>query len=221
MRKRWTVLAAIVAALAFWTLTGTRPSLGAPPATKGDCVDVGVWSNGWHTSFSIPADILPADHPLRRFYPQARWMLVGWGDSAFYRSDGTDLGLGLKALLPGGPTVMHVIAAQQPVERTFIPLEMTTVGLSHAGAAALAERLKQSLDLDAAQNVRVVAPGQHGPQSRFLAARGDFDLFQVCNHWTARALRRSGADINAAFVYRGEVLTSQLRQKAPACAALK
>lgn len=221
MKKRWAALAALAAALAFWTFTGTRPPLGAPPATKADCVDVGVWSNGWHTSFSIPADILPADHPLRRLYPQARWMLVGWGDSVFYQSDGTDLGLGLKALLPGGKTVMHVIAASQPVEQSFIPSEMTTVGLSHAGAAVLAERLKESLDLDATQNVRVVAPGQHGSQSRFLAARGAFDLFQVCNHWTARVLRRSGADINAAFVYRGEVLTSQLRRRAPACAALK
>ena len=221
MKKRWTVLAALVAATAFWALTGTRPSLGAAPATKDDCIDIGVWSNGWHTSFSIPAAILPTDHPLRRLYPQARWMLVGWGDAAFYQSDGTDLWLGLKALAPGGPTVVHIIAAPQPVERTFLPLEMTTVGLSHAGAAVLADELARSLDLDAKGRARIVAPGQHGPQSRFLAARGAFDLFQVCNHWTARTLRRAGADINAAFVYRGEVLTSQLRRRAPACAALK
>ncbi|MBT9445923.1 MAG: DUF2459 domain-containing protein [Hyphomonadaceae bacterium] len=220
MKRRFAILAAVAAALAFWSWTGTRPALGAPPATKGDCVDVGLWSNGWHTSYSLPAELLPADHPLRRLYPQAHWFLVGWGDSSFYRSDGTDLLLGLKALLPGGATVMHVIASKQPAEETFIPAELVTVGVSRAGAQVLAERLKTSLDLDAGGNVRVVAPGQHGPQSRFLAARGAFDLFQVCNHWTARGLRSAGVDINAAFVYRGEWLTAQTRRKAPACAAL-
>jgi uncharacterized protein (TIGR02117 family) len=221
MKRRWIALAAIVAALGVWTWTGTRPVLGAPPATKGDCVDVGLWSNGWHTSYSISAALLPDDHPLRRLYPDARWFLVGWGDSGFYQSDGSDLGLGLKALLPGGATVVHVIASHRPVEENFIPSELATVGLSRAGAAVLAERLKASLDLDADGNVRIVAPGQHGPQSRFLAARGAFDLFQVCNHWTARGLRRAGVDVNAAFVYRGEWLTGQARHAAPACAALK
>ncbi len=221
MKRRFVLLAAAVAALAFWSWTGTRPALGAPPATKGDCVDVGLWSNGWHTSFSIPAEMMPADHPLRRLYPQARWFLVGWGDSSFYRSDGTDLLLGLKALLPGGATVVHVIGSKRPAEETFIPAELVTVGVSHAGAQALAARLKTSLDLDANGNVRVVSLGQHGPQSRFLAARGAFDLFQVCNHWTARALRSAGVDINAAFVYRGALLTAQVRRRAPACVALK
>lgn len=221
MKRRLVVLlAAVAAALALWSWTGTRPALGAPPATKDDCVDVGLWSNGWHTSYSLPAELLAADHPLRRLYPQAGWFLVGWGDSGFYRSDGTDLGLGLKALLPGGATVVHVIASKRPVEETFIPAELAPIGVSRAGAHALAERLKTSLDLDADGNVAVVAPGQHGPQSRFLAARGAFDLFQVCNHWTARGLRSAGVDINAAFVYRGEWLTAQVRRKAPACAAL-
>lgn len=220
MRKRWIALVALVAAFGVWTWSGTQPPLGAAPATKDDCIDIGLWSNDWHTSFSIPADILPIDHPLRRLYPQARWFLVGWGDAGFYQSDGTDVGLGLKALLPGGATVVHVIAAQRPVEEEFMPTELVTIGLSRTGTAALAARLKQSLALDPDGNVQVVAPGQHGPQSRFLAGRGGFNLFQVCNHWTARALRAAGVDVNAAFVYRGAWLTSQARRKAPACGAL-
>lgn len=221
MKRRFVLLAAVAAALAFWSWTGTRPALGAPPATKDDCVDVGLWSNGWHTSYSLPADLLPADHPLRRLYPQARWFLVGWGDAGFYQSDGTDLALGLKSLLPGGATVVHVIASKRPVEESFMPVQMAAVGVSRAGAEALAARLKSTLDLDPDGNARIVAPGQHGPQSRFLAARGEFDLFQVCNHWTARGLRKAGVDVNAAFVYRGEWLMAQAVRKAPACAALK
>ena len=220
MKRLGAFLAAMAAAFAFWAWTGTRPALGAPKATAADCVEIGIWSNDWHTSFSLAADVLAPDHPLRRFYPEARYFLVGWGDQDFYRSDGTDIGLGLKALLPGGKTVVHVIAAATPVEESFLPTEMVRVGLSRAGAAALSEALAQTLRLDAAGGAIEVGPGQHGAQSRFLAARGGFDLFTVCNHWTARTLRRAGVDLNAAFVYRGDWLTGQIRKKAPACAAI-
>jgi uncharacterized protein (TIGR02117 family) len=209
---------ALALALGFWAWTGGRPPLGAPRATAADCVEVGLWSNDWHTSFALPAELLPETHPLRRLYPQARHFLVGWGDSEFYRSDGTDLGLGLKALLPGGQTVVHVIAAQRPVQDSFIPAEMVYVGLSRAGAAQLADALASSLALDADGAAVAVAPGQHGAQSRFLAGRGAFDVFTVCNHWTARTLRRAGVDVNGAFSYRGDWLTAQARRRAPRCA---
>lgn len=214
------VTAAAALALLFWAWTGSRPPLGAPRATAGDCVDVGIWSNNWHTSFSLAADTLPPDHPLRRLYPWARYFLVGWGDSEFYRSNGADLGLGLKALLPGGRTVVHVIAALHPVEDNFPPADMVHAGVSREGAARLAEALRQSLSLDATGAAIPVSQGQHGPQSRFLEGRGEFDLFSVCNHWTARTLRRAGVDVNAAFVYRGDWLVGQVRRQAPACAAL-
>ncbi len=220
MKRLAAFAAVLLMAAAFWTWTGTRPPLGAPKATAGDCVEVGIWSNDWHTSFSLAADVLPRDHPLRRLYPQAGYFLVGWGDEAFYRSDGTDIGLGLKALLPGGETVVHVIAASAPVEERFQPTEMAQVGLSHAGAAQLAQALAGSLRLDPSGNAIEIAQGQHGAMSRFLAGRGAFDLFSVCNHWTARTLRRAGVDLNAAFVYRGDWLTGQLKKKAPACSAI-
>ena len=220
MRRRYALAALALLGLAGWTWSGYLPPLGAPKATKADCVDVGIWSNDWHTSFSLAAGLLPPDHPLRRLYPQARYFLVGWGDADFYRSDGTDLLLGLKALLPGGRTFVHVIAADQPVEDEFPPTEIVRVGLSHAGMARLAAALKRSLALGRDGLAIQIAPGQHGAQSRFLAGRGEFDLFTVCNHWTARLLRRAGVDVNAAFVYRGAWLTGQLKKKASACAAL-
>jgi hypothetical protein len=101
-----------------------------------------------------------------------------------------------------------------------MPAEMVYAGLSHAGAARLSEALAQSLALDASGAAISVAPGQHGPQSRFLEGRGEFDLFSVCNHWTARALRRAGVDINAAFAYSGDWLAARVRRKAPACGRL-
>lgn len=221
VRRRWIAAGALAAALAFWVWTGAVPPLGASRATADDCVDVRIWSNDWHSSFSLEADLLPADHPLRRLYPAARHFLVGWGDADFYRSDGTDMGLGLKALLPGGATTVHMIAASRRVEESFMPAELVEVGVSRAGAAQLAAALSDSLALDASGAAVPIAPGQHGPMSRFLAGRGGFHLFNVCNHWTARTLRRAGVDVNAAFVYRGDWMVAQLEQRAPSCSVLR
>lgn len=220
-RPQRRVIIGVLLALAGWIWSGGHPPLGAARATAADCVEIGIWSNDWHSSFALPAELLPDDHPLRRLYPEAKHFLVGWGDADFYRSDGTDMALGLKALLPGGKTVVHVIAAPRPVEETFIPAEMVYAGLSHAGAQKLAEELAQTLRLDDTGAAIPVAPGQHGAQSRFLAARGNFDLFTVCNHWTARTLRSAGVDVNGAFTYRGDWLTAQARRSAPRCAALR
>jgi uncharacterized protein (TIGR02117 family) len=219
--KRGLILGAFAGAMLFWLSTGWMPPRGAPAATAEDCVEVGLWSNDWHTSFALPAALLPPDHPLRRFDPAAAHFLVGWGDSKFYRSDGTDLALGLQALAPGGETVVHVIGASRPVEESFQPAQMTYVGLSRAGAAQLGEALAATLRLDPAGAVIPVGPGQHGERSRFLAARGGFDLFTVCNHWTARTLRRTGVGLNAAFLYRGDWLSDAAARAAPRCSALR
>ncbi len=220
--RRWAILpAGLLAALAFWFWTGTQPPLGAPRASADDCVDVQIWSNGWHASFGLEAARLPPAHPLRRLYPGARHFLVGWGDADFYRSDGTDLARGLKALLPGGATTVHVIAAASPVADTFIPAQLAAVGLSHAGAAQLAEALADSLARDAAGDAIPIAPGQHGGGSRFLAGRGEFNLFNVCNQWAARVLRQAGVGVNAAWVYRGDWLVAQVERAAPSCTRVR
>ncbi|MDX2233701.1 MAG: DUF2459 domain-containing protein [Hyphomonadaceae bacterium] len=221
MRWRAIVAGGVSVAALGWLWTGATPPLGGPPATRADCVDVRLWSNDWHTSFSLEASLLDADHPLRRLYPDARHLLVGWGDDAFYRSDGTDMGLGLRALAPGGSSVVHVIAAETPVETVFPPAEILTVGVSRAGARRLGDALAESLQRDPAGDAIPVAPGQHGQMSRFLAGRGDFHLFNVCNHWTARTLRRAGVDVNAAWAYRGDWLLRQVSRRAPSCAALQ
>jgi hypothetical protein len=215
------IAAGLAGAFAFWLWTGRQPPLGAPQARAGDCVEIGLWSNDWHASLAFQAAILPPDHPLRRLEPQARYFLFGWGDSAFYQSDGRDLWLGLKALAPGGPVIAHVIGATRPVESFYPPSELVALGVSRAGAAALAARLAETLQLDGDGTAQIVAPGHAGAHSYFLAARGEFNLFQVCNQWVARTLRTAGIDVDAALPYRASWLAKDARAQAPACAVAK
>jgi uncharacterized protein (TIGR02117 family) len=210
--------AAALAALTFWVWTGTRPPLGAPPSSRGDCAVIGLWSNGFHSDLTFPTALLPAGHPLRLLDPGARYVLVGWGDEAFFRSNGENLLLGAAALLPGGATTLHVVYGDAPIETIYVPERLVPIAVSRAGMAALAARLTASLKLDRAGRAQIIAPGHGGAQSWFLKARGEFDLFNVCNQWTARTLRAAGLGINAAFLYTGASLVRAVRGAPSVCA---
>jgi uncharacterized protein (TIGR02117 family) len=220
--KKRTAAIALAGALIVWWASGFAPSVRAPAATPGDCVEIGVWNNGFHTSLSLPAETLATDHPLRRLYPRARYLLIGWGDSRFYRSNGSDLWAGFLALAAGGETTVHLYASDAPPEENFLPKNTQRVAISRAGAIALGARLQQSLALDAAGAAQIQAPGQAPGQSHFLKGADQFHLFQVCNQWTARTLRAAGVPINAAFLYMGDWLVAAVKKKAPeSCAALR
>ena len=196
----------LLAALGIWFWSGTLPPLGAAPASVGDCEIVKVWSNGFHTDLTFPAELLPANHPLRRFDPNARYMLVGWGDEASFRSNGDNIWIGLESLLPGGATIVHVVYADQPVEQIYRGDSATPLAISRAGAAQIARRLTEALVLDRDGDAQFIAPGHGGPRSYFLKGQGEFDLFEVCNQWLARTLRAAGVNINAAFLYTGTLI---------------
>ena len=207
-------LAALVVAFVAWP----QAPLGARAAKPGDCVGAQVWSNGFHVDLALSADLLPAEHPLRRLYPHARSFLIGWGDEAFYRSEGKDMLMGLDALIPPSASAMHVVAGDRAVEEYFIPQLKVPIGISHAGAQRLGAYLASALTRDAAGAPIVVAPGHLPERSVFLRTGEDFHAFNVCNHWMARALRAAGVDVNARTAWLADALAKQAGRAAPPCA---
>ncbi|MBL8548941.1 MAG: DUF2459 domain-containing protein [Hyphomonadaceae bacterium] len=210
------VLAALLASAAMFAAWPER-ALVAAPAQRGDCVRVQVWSNGFHVDLALDAALLAEDHPLRRLYPRARSFLIGWGDEAFYRSEGKDMLMGLEALVPPSPSVMHVVAGDEAVEHYFRPHLKRTIGVSHAGAAALGAYLDRALTRGADGGAIVVAGGHLPERSVFLRTGGDFHLFNVCNHWMARALRAAGVDVRARTAWGADGLVNDAARKAPGC----
>ena len=70
----------------------SAPRVAQP--SDGDCIELHLWTNGFHTTSQRPPTIFAPDHPLRQLYPQAHAFLIGWGDEKFYRSDVSELGPG-------------------------------------------------------------------------------------------------------------------------------
>lgn len=208
-------IAATASALAFALLVylyGPLPPPAVPPPSPADCVELHLFSNGFHTDIGAPATIFPENHPLRRLYPEAREFLIGWGEDAFYHSDGTNLWLGLDALIPPSPTVLHV-TYNAPYEAAYLgPNDETAVAISHQGADRFVAYIDTYLVVNSRGGAVVVSPGKVTGRSSFLRTRGSFHLFNVCNQWMARAIRAAGVDVNARAAWLAGGLLRQVRR---------
>lgn len=202
----------LIAVSVFAYLYAPIPAPNVRPATAGDCVELHLYSNGYHSDIGAPASIFPENHPLRRMYPDAQSFLIGWGDQAFYYSDGTDLWLGLDALIPPSASVFHIAynAAQSSVY--LGPNDDTAVAISHEGASRFVAFIDRFLVLDAQGNPVRTSDGKVVGRSAFLRSRGSFHLLQVCNQWMARALRAAGVDVNARAAWLAGPLIRQVRK---------
>jgi uncharacterized protein (TIGR02117 family) len=197
------------------------PAPRVAAASEGDCVELHLYSNGYHSDIGAPASLFPQDHPLRRMYPEAESLLIGWGDERFYQSDGTNVWLGLDALLPPSPSVLHITYDAAEASAYLGPNDDLAIGVSAEGAARFVAYVDRALVLDEQGDPIRIADGKVVGRSAFLRSRGSFHLFNVCNQWMARALRAAGVDVNARAAWLAGPLIRQARRKGPtACAAL-
>lgn len=208
-------IAATITLLAVGVLAYLYTPIPAPRAaapTVGDCVELHLWSNGYHSDIGAPAEIFPQEHPLRRLYPDAQSFLIGWGEEAFYYSDGANMLLGLDAIIPPSPSVLHVAYNAAPSSAYLGPTDDTIVAVSREGAERFVAYLDRALVLDETGGPLRVSDGKVVGRSAFLRTRGSFHLFNVCNQWIARALRAAGVNVNARAAWMAGGLITQIRK---------
>jgi hypothetical protein len=201
---------------------GSGADVAAPSA--GDCVAIKVWSNGFHTSLALPGEAFGADHPLRQAFPDESYFLVGFGERGYYQKEDPSPADAIRAASFSNPGVLHVIAANEPVEeRVWRPTEMRSVVVSREGLAAIAAGVAESIALAPAEEggepapvvvgVGRVAAGERA-SSLFLEARDRFHLFHMCNHWTAERLAEAGVPIAPGGMFRADPLLKAVEQEA-------
>jgi hypothetical protein len=189
------------------------PAPDVAHASRDNCVLLHMYSNGYHSDLGVPADVFPEDHPLRRLFPGAQSFLIGWGDEKFYYSDGTNLWIGLDAIIPPSPSVLHV-AWNAPGASAYLgPNDDTDIAVSREGAARFVAYVDRALVLGADGAPVITSPGKVVGHSFFLRSRGNFHLFNVCNQWMARALRAAGVDVNARAAWLAGPLIRQVKHR--------
>ncbi len=171
-RPRWAAASVAAFALLIY-LYGPWPSPRVSAPSAGDCIELHLYSNGFHSDIGAPAAIFPEDHPLRRLYPDAESFLIGWGDEKFYRSDVFSVVLGADAMIPPSPSVMHVAYNAGPSSIYLgAGVDDAVAPVSREGATRFVAYVDRTLALDAEGEPQVVAPGKIIGRSSFLRARG-------------------------------------------------
>ncbi len=214
MRKRLSAAILAAAALTGLAFAFPAPARDLPAPRAGDCVEIALWSNGFHTSLSIPTAILPPNHPLRVAMPEADYLLVGWGDEGYYRHGG--IWRAVNAAIPPSPTVIHLIGADRPVEGFYTGSSVQRVALSGAQSHGLAQFLADETAMDPSGRPLVLSQGHAGPNSVFVRGAGHFHALNVCNHWVVRALRAAGLHVGSRFSYRADGVLAAAARAAPA-----
>lgn len=192
------ILALAVLAFTCRMIAPARVAQAPPP---GDCVEIELVSNGWHSDLIVPAGLFPAEHPLRRIFPRARRLSIGWGDRDAYRFGAQQPWLHVLALLPQR-SVMHVAAESGWAG--------THVAVSREQAGELVRYIGAELRLAPDGRAIYVGPGNVPGRSVFLEATQIFSALNVCNHWMARALRAAGLPVSDFGAWTGEAVRRQL-----------
>lgn len=214
---RMSSIATAIVILAALTLAACAGSPRAPGPSAGDCALIHVSSNGWHTRVHLPAAAFPADGPLRRAYPEADWLSIGWGDAGAYPNPLT-FSRGAAALLWPTDSVLHVSGHMRD-PRTAYRLDFQTVAVSQTGLTGLAAELERDLALDDAGEPFFVAPGLGGRSSRFYAAQPSYHVLRTCNVWMADRLAGAGLPTgwSAVHFFPGTLMGRLERRALPAC----
>jgi uncharacterized protein (TIGR02117 family) len=202
-------------ALACLPIAACASAPTAPPPEAGDCAIIRLWSNGFHTNIAAPASLFQPEHPLRALFPEATHFLIGWGERDYYMATQANVSTGLKAIIPPSRAVAHVIAAQEPVETRIWPGEVLDIAISGDGATRLAAAIANSITLDSSGGAVIEGGGRIEGASAFLSSPDGFHLFNMCNHWTARALFAAGAPVQPRFSFTAGALMKAVRRKTP------
>jgi len=187
------------------------PVVVVPPPSAGEpIVPVYLVGQGWHTGIVIRrADIPQGSWPEAGDFPQAEYVVVGWGDRDYYQAPGPAGWLAVKAALAPTPSVLHVVGFRGPVAEYFRVNEVVELAVSPRGLQGLVQYIH---DAHAREGTQVVAP--LGPElygdGRFYPGREQFHLFRTCNVWAARALRAAGLPVRDAIRRKG--LMAQARR---------
>lgn len=156
-----------------------------------------VVDHGWHTGIVIRrGDIPPGLWPEQRQAPPGEYLEVGWGQRDFYKTREPSLLMALRAALWPGPSALHLVGFNGPVEANFPNSEIIALQIDLAAMARLVNYIADAYAQGADGKIIRLGPGLYG-DSRFFAARETFHLFRTCNVWTGRALRRAGCPVSA------------------------
>jgi uncharacterized protein (TIGR02117 family) len=215
-------LIAFLVAVVATNRSGDPGLFPASGSEKG--IEIVLISQGYHTGLALPrADVarlasLEGHSALINIatrFGAYQWIEIGWGEERFYMSAPTvsapNWGLAFRALLrPGNGSVLHVVGLDAEPRALFPTSDMMRIRLSQEGTRRLLKEIDASFARSLDGPPEELGQGLYGP-SLFYRAQGTFNLFNVCNHWTAQLLNAAGVPVSMALATLPDGLMLDLR----------
>lgn len=169
-------------------------------------------SHGWHAGIVLERQIL-ADKikVLQQDFSGVDYLEIGWGDSDFYQTPEPHIGLILKAGLLPSESVLHLVGFNGDVTSYFPYSEIIELKLTPEQLDDLSRHIAASFAVDGEDKMESLGHGLYG-DSRFYRSKESYHLFNTCNVWTARALRKTGMAIELSSAITVDGLMVQLRE---------
>jgi hypothetical protein len=171
-----------------------------------------VVRRGWHVDIGIAvADMQTALLPVAQAFPDARYLLFGFGDRRYLLHGGA---ANMAAALWGGAGLILVtrVDRQQPEDvfgaDNVVRFELTTQQMSD-----LQSFLRGSLTLREGTPVPV-KPDPHGSSSfgGYYESELHYSALHTCNSWAAQALQAAGLPVSSSGVEFAGQLWRQIQQ---------
>lgn len=124
-----------------------------PP--EAPAASIYVVTQAWHTGIVMRRADARADlWPEVDDFPNARWLLVDWGDRDYFPAASFSFWYGLKALFWPTASVVRVIGFDAPPPRQFAGTELVRIGLAREGLEALNRYIGAAFERSGAPRAR-------------------------------------------------------------------
>ena len=196
-----------------------EPSRIAADAPPPGLHSVFVVAYGFHTGLAVRArDVPEALWPARRDFPDADFLVMGWGEREYYPRDDPGVWLALRALFTRAQSTLNVIPVTGSLTRAFRDTEVIELRVPDVGFRRIVEFVQETYQLGP-DGRGIVIPSDLRDQGRFYASPRTFHAFENCNTWVARALQRAGLPVQPEITLTAGALLRQVRPLSPAAPA--
>ncbi|MBT8380585.1 MAG: DUF2459 domain-containing protein [Ignavibacteria bacterium] len=164
----------------------------------------------WHTAvvFHIQ-DLDSIIFPEVKYFNNAELIDIGWGDEEFYQHPGFDLELAYQALFHSTPSTLRVEGIYFSKQKYFDISEIVIeLKINNEQLALLLDAISETVWKDEEGNPEILST-QGTNRVIFFKAKNEYHLFNTCNTWLAKNLKKAGFDIEDDII-----LTEQLFNEA-------
>jgi len=172
----------------------------------------------WHTALLVEGPALLAHSTkLGRDFHDHKYLLVGWGDGAYFVEDHPGWSEAVKALVASDFPALQVGGRETNPPFGMQPEADIPLAITERGLQKLAAYIDRSIAADA-QGRPIYLGRQDANLNLFYQATGSYGLFNNCNSWVVNALQAaelpiSGFNLTAQSVIDQAARISRLQQQ--------